>query len=57
LSEEYFCHQWWIYYNGKHYDAECPTGVENLFDLPFIKEQIHETYSEPIDFSIFHPDL
>jgi len=45
MGEKYFCHQWWIYYNGKHYDAECPTGVENLFDLPFIKEQLYETYS------------
>jgi len=27
----------WIYYNGKHYDAECPKGVENWKDLPFYK--------------------
>ena len=24
----------WIYYNGKHYDAEEPNGVENPWDLP-----------------------
>lgn len=24
----------WIYYNGRHYDAERPYGVNNLMDLP-----------------------
>lgn len=24
----------WIFYNGKHYDVECPNGVTNFFDLP-----------------------
>lgn len=30
----------WIYSNGKHYDAECPEGVNNIFDLPLFKKQI-----------------
>lgn len=35
----------WIQFNGKHYDAECPDGVVNFFELPFFKrwlEAIHE---------------
>lgn len=24
----------WIYYNGRHYDAERPYGVNNFMDLP-----------------------
>jgi hypothetical protein len=27
----------WVYYNGKHYDAECPEGVESFLDLPIYK--------------------
>jgi hypothetical protein len=27
----------WIYYNGKHYDAEEPDGVENPWDLPIFE--------------------
>lgn len=30
----------WIYAGGKHYDAECPEGVGNLFDLPIHKRAI-----------------
>lgn len=29
----------WFYFKGKNYDAECPEGVENFFDLPFYKRQ------------------
>jgi hypothetical protein len=25
----------WVEYNGRHYDAEVPTGVDNYKDLPF----------------------
>ncbi|PLS18906.1 hypothetical protein CVD28_00460 [Bacillus sp. M6-12] len=32
-------HQW-IYYEGKHYDAEEINGVENLFDLPYFQDYI-----------------
>lgn len=28
----------WIYYNGKHYDAECPDGVDNPWELPVLDE-------------------
>nr|WP_305910549.1 hypothetical protein [Methylomarinum sp. Ch1-1]MDP4523309.1 hypothetical protein [Methylomarinum sp. Ch1-1] len=24
----------WIVHNKRHYDAECPEGVDNFFDLP-----------------------
>lgn len=27
----------WILLDGLHYDAECPEGVKNFFDLPFFK--------------------
>lgn len=25
---------WWLYYNGYHYDAECPEGVQSEESLP-----------------------
>ena len=28
----------WIYYNGKHYDAQEPNGVNNPWDLPIFDE-------------------
>jgi len=31
----------WIYYNGKHYDAEEPYGVNNWTELPMIKRQLN----------------
>jgi hypothetical protein len=27
----------WVYYQGKHYDAECPEGVKNPRNLPFFE--------------------
>jgi len=27
----------WIYYNGRHYDAERPYGVNNFMDLPYFQ--------------------
>lgn len=30
------CHVW-IVHNGRHYDAECPEGVDNFFELPLIR--------------------
>lgn len=27
----------WIYFKGKHYDAECPDGVDKWDDLPLFK--------------------
>lgn len=38
----------WIYYNGKHYDAECVEGVENLFDLPFYKRRVLKMEKEDV---------
>lgn len=35
----------WIYWNGKHYDAECIEGVIDFIDLPFfknVKEELKE---------------
>jgi len=29
----------WIYYDGKHYDAEELSGVKNYFDLPIFKKE------------------
>lgn len=28
----------WVYYYGKHFDAEEPNGVDNWFDLPLCKK-------------------
>lgn len=28
---------YWVYVNGKHYDAEATLGVTNVFDLPLFK--------------------
>jgi len=27
----------WIVLDGRHYDAECPEGVDNLFELPLVR--------------------
>jgi hypothetical protein len=27
----------WIILDGRHYDAECPEGVDNLFELPLVR--------------------
>jgi hypothetical protein len=32
----------WMYHENKHYDAECPDGVENFFDLPFFRRQFEK---------------
>ena len=29
----------WIYYNGKHYDAEKPNGVIDFHDLPIFNKR------------------
>lgn len=28
---------YWFYYNGKHYDSDAPNGVNDMFELPIIK--------------------
>jgi|TARA_R110002167_G_scaffold31876_2_gene104210 hypothetical protein len=30
----------WVYYNGKHYDAEAFNGVKNFWDLPIYQRQL-----------------
>lgn len=32
---------YWVYHKGKHYDAETPKGVYNMFDLPIFKRYIN----------------
>ena len=34
----------WVYHKGKHYDAETPNGVVNLFDLPIFKKKLKYSY-------------
>lgn len=36
----------WIHYNGTHYDAECPEGVDNANDLPIWHRVSIDTMSE-----------
>ena len=31
----------WIYFNGKHYDAEAPNGVDKWYDLPLNKKSFN----------------
>ena len=33
-------HHQWIYYNGKHYDAERPNGVNKWYELPIFQRMI-----------------
>lgn len=40
LSPTLFEYHIWFYFNGKHYDAECPEGVENFMELPIFKKRI-----------------
>lgn len=35
-----FGSHYWLFYNGRHYDAECPKGVDSFFDLPLYKRYI-----------------
>jgi hypothetical protein len=40
LRNIYFGDHYWIVYNKRHYDAECPEGVDNFFNLPIFKRTI-----------------
>lgn len=40
LTEKILGYHCWIYYQNKHYDAECSEGVENFFELPFFKRYL-----------------
>lgn len=35
LAKKVHGYHQWIYFKGKHYDAECPYGVKTMFELPF----------------------
>ncbi|MEK6829300.1 MAG: hypothetical protein AABY15_04170 [Nanoarchaeota archaeon] len=35
-------HHAWIYYSGKHYDAESPDGVDNWTELPIFKRYFNK---------------
>ena len=35
ISPEKYEYHFWFYFDGKHYDAECPEGVESFTELPF----------------------
>jgi len=37
INKIVFPYHVWITDGIKHYDAECPEGVENIFDLPIFK--------------------
>ncbi|MCA1064759.1 hypothetical protein QTG56_24445 (plasmid) [Rossellomorea sp. AcN35-11] len=41
LTEKIKGYHCWIYFENKHYDAECPEGVENLFELPFFQRYLN----------------
>lgn len=30
----------WLTLDNRHYDAECPEGVDSFFDLPFFQRQV-----------------
>lgn len=34
----------WVYFDGLHYDAECPNGVANFFDLPIMARFYESLY-------------
>ncbi len=40
LEDFHMSHHQWIIYNGKHYDAEAPHGVDTPWELPFYKRHI-----------------
>lgn len=37
LNRVPFASHCWITFEKRHYDAECPDGVESFFDLPFFR--------------------
>lgn len=42
FEDEFEGYHWvghfWVEYKGKHYDAECPDGVDNFLDLPIFQK-------------------
>lgn len=53
LDTNNFC-EWlpnhvWVFYEGKHYDAECPQGVDSWKDLPlFARLKNHPHYADDL---------
>jgi len=45
LNSIHFGYHVWLEFGGKYYDAECPEGVENFFELPLFQVYI-KTYLE-----------
>lgn len=43
ISKIPFGYHVWISYDGRHYDAECPEGVDNFFELPLFKKYIDKS--------------
>lgn len=39
----------WIVLGGRHYDAECPDGVDNLFELPLVRRVLARKAGTPED--------
>jgi hypothetical protein len=46
----------WVYYKGRHYDAECPEGVDSWKDLPLFQNAHAYNYQEIIKLSPEHGD-
>jgi len=44
LSWFYNTYHSWIYVDGKHYDAEAPEGVDDMFDLPSFSAENEAEY-------------
>jgi hypothetical protein len=46
----------WVCYKGRHYDAECPEGVDSWKDLPLFKNAHAYDYQEIIKLAPEHGD-
>jgi hypothetical protein len=40
VSSDHIGIHFWIFFSGKHYDAEAPHGVDSPWELPFFKRQL-----------------
>jgi hypothetical protein len=49
IKEKVLGYHCWIYYENKHYDAECPFGVTNLFELPFFERSLNQGSNKTLD--------
>jgi hypothetical protein len=37
----------WLVVDDRHYDAECPDGTENMFELPILRRMMERTSGQP----------